>query len=109
MSISPSVAEILRDHVTLEVEGIDRMYLNVIVPQLQWARGISAFFRFHRGHKFASSALMQPMTREFVANIERFIKRGGIPLVAFEKHQRKDDVAHEYLARFKAREGVLFV
>ena len=31
MSVPRSVAEILADHVTLEVEGIDRMYLNVYV------------------------------------------------------------------------------
>ena len=29
MSIPRSVAEVLLEHVTLEVEGIDRMYLNV--------------------------------------------------------------------------------
>lgn len=29
MSIPRSVAEVIRHHVTLEVEGIDRMYLNV--------------------------------------------------------------------------------
>ena len=35
MSIPRSVADILRDHVSLEVEGIDRMYLNVYQPKLQ--------------------------------------------------------------------------
>jgi hypothetical protein len=35
MSVPRSVAEVLADHVTLEVEGIDRMYLNVYVPGLQ--------------------------------------------------------------------------
>jgi hypothetical protein len=35
MTIPQSVAEILRKHATLEVEGIDRMYLNVYVPCLQ--------------------------------------------------------------------------
>ena len=33
--IAQSVANILRDHVKLSVEGIDRMYLNVYVPRLQ--------------------------------------------------------------------------
>jgi hypothetical protein len=32
MSLPQTVAEVLREHVTLEVEGIDRMYLNVYVP-----------------------------------------------------------------------------
>ena len=35
MSIPRSVAEVLREHVVLEVEAIDRMYLNVYVPHLQ--------------------------------------------------------------------------
>ena len=29
MSVPKTVADVLRDHVALEVEGIDRMYLNV--------------------------------------------------------------------------------
>jgi hypothetical protein len=29
------VAEVLNDHITLEVEGIDRMHVNVYVPRLQ--------------------------------------------------------------------------
>ena len=56
MSVSRSVAEILSEHVTLEIESIDRMYLNVYVPALQRAGGVASFFRFHRGHQFASSA-----------------------------------------------------
>ncbi len=39
VSQSTSVATILRAHVTLEVESIDRMYLNVSVPQLQSTAG----------------------------------------------------------------------
>ena len=34
MSLPRSVADVLKDHVTLEVEGIDRMYLNVYQPRL---------------------------------------------------------------------------
>ncbi|MGI8426011.1 MAG: hypothetical protein ACR2M4_05325 [Actinomycetota bacterium] len=46
MSIPQSVAAVLREHVTLEIEGIDRMYLNVYVPQLQREGGVASFFRF---------------------------------------------------------------
>ena len=44
MKIAQNVAEVLGEHLVLEVEGIDRMYLNVCVPQLQWACGIVPFF-----------------------------------------------------------------
>ena len=52
---------------------------------------------------------MDPITKGFVANIHRFVKQEGVDLITFEKGQRKDDVAHEYLADFDGDEGVLFV
>ena len=104
-----SVAEILRDHVTLEVEGIDRMYLNAVVPLLQSERGIAWFFRKYRGHAFASSALMAPMTRAFVEAVENYGRSQDLDVLTFEKRQRKEDVAAEYRARFRGDEGVLFV
>jgi hypothetical protein len=42
MSIARSVTEVLRDRVTLAVEGIDRLYLNVYVPRLQSESGVAA-------------------------------------------------------------------
>jgi hypothetical protein len=104
MSVPRTVAEVLKDHVTLEVEGIDRMYLNVYVPALQRAGGIASFFRFHRGHPFASSALMDPMTKAFVASMEQFAKKQNVPMLTFEKGQRKDGVAAAY-RRLKALEA----
>lgn len=109
MKIAGSAAEVLSEHVTLELEAIDRMYLNLYVPILQSERGISHFFREHRGHRFASSALMAPMTRSFVASIECFAEEEGIEVVAFRKGERKDDVAQQYLHKFGQDEGVLFI
>src|SRR5664279_2587691 len=105
MSLSRSVFEVLSQHVTLEVEGIDRMYLNVFVPALQRAGGVASLFRFHRGHRFASSALMDPITKAFIAQMEQFAKQEEVPIVAFKKGQRKDDVAAEYRKKFTAQEG----
>src|ERR1700737_4816205 len=70
--IAQSVADILRHHVKLTVEGIDRMYLNVFVPRLQHETGIVGFFREHRGQPLPSAALMQPMSRAFVAKLESY-------------------------------------
>lgn len=109
MTITHSVAEVLQSHVQLELECIDRMYLNVYVPQLQHDKGVVGFFRFHRGHTFASSALMKPISEDFVARLDRFATEQGVPLIRFKKGQRKDDVAQEHLARFKGHEGLLFI
>src|SRR5262245_42066531 len=104
-----SVADILRDHVQLSVEGIDRMYLNVYVPQLQSEQGVVRFFKYHRGHPLPSAALMSPLSRGFVAQLERFVAEQGIPLVQFHKGERKDAVMASHLRRFAGEEGVLFV
>ena len=109
MSVPQSVADILNHHVTFQLECIDRMYLNVYVPKLQFEGGVVKFFRSHRGHKFASSALMDPMTKAFVAAMECFAKQQQIPVVQFRKGQRKDDVMKEHLARFDKPEGVVFI
>jgi hypothetical protein len=58
MSLPRTVAEVFSEHVTLTVEGIDRMYLNVYQLWLQTDCGVAAVFRFHRGETFASSARM---------------------------------------------------
>lgn len=109
MSVTQNVATILKDHVTLEVEGIDRMYLNVLVPHLQWDQGIVGFFRKPRGQPTASSALMAPRTRDFVAAVERFVKARSIPVVQFRKDERKDDIRADRLKHFQQPEGVVFV
>ena len=107
--IAQSVADILGRHVRLAVEGIDRMYLNIYVPQLQSERGVVRFFREHRGQPLPSAALMSPISRTFVAMLERFVVQHEIPLVQFRKGQRKDTVMAEYLGKFHQQEGVVFV
>ena len=109
MSVPQSVAVILKEHVTLEVEGIDRMYLNVYVPQLQREGGVASFFRAHLGHRFASSVLMDPISKGFVGAMESFAREHQIPLVTFRKGERKDDIAAGRLRKFTQSEGVLFI
>lgn len=109
MSIAQNVAEILRDRVTLAVESIDRLYLNVYVARLQRPLGVVGFFKYYRGYKFVSSALMDPLTKGFVREITAFAKTRGIPVIKFERGQRKDEIAAQYRASFTAQEGVLFL
>jgi hypothetical protein len=109
MTIPRTVAEVLARHVTMEIEGIDRMYLNLYVPILQEPAGVAHFWIRHRGHRFASSSLMSAMTKQFLASIEKFAERHAIPVVNFEKGVRKEDIAKQYLAAFAGDEGVLFI
>ena len=109
MSIPTSVADVIENHVVLEVEGIDRMYLNVYQPGLQHGGGAASFFRFHRGEAFATARTMSRMTRKFVGDIFRFADHNEIPVVSFEKGVRKDHVALARYADFEAEEGVVFI
>jgi hypothetical protein len=114
MTLPRTVAEVLSDHVLFEIESIDRMYLNVYQPRLQYGGGVSGFFVGHRGHRYASSVLMQPITDAFVANIHHYIATHDLDLVHFGKGESKDEIAHRYLARATDTKGdlgecVLFV
>ena len=107
--VSKNVAEILQDHVTFELEAIDRMYLNAYVPSLQTGPGFVYFLKTQLGVRVPSTVMIAPMSKRFVTAIERFVETEQIDLVTFEKGQRKDDVAQQYLAAFTGEEGVLFV
>ena len=109
MSLPRGVADVLAEHVTLQVECIDRMYCNVYQPRLQHELGVVGFFKGHRGMPVVSSALMDPISKTFVAGIRDFAQRYDIPLLSFRSGERKDDVAGRYLSRFEGQEGVLFI
>ena len=40
MTVARTVADVLADHVTLEVESVDRLHLNVYQPRLQHVNGV---------------------------------------------------------------------
>ena len=109
MKLTHSLAQLQKEHVVLELECIDRMYLNAYVPKLTSEGGIAAFCRGYLGHRFASTKQAVAMTQAFVKSIETFIQREGLELVRFKKGQRKDAVLQPKLRRFKKQEGVIFV
>jgi hypothetical protein len=109
MTLPRSVADVIAHHVTWELESIDRMYLNLYVPGLQSEGGVVYFFREHRGQPFASSALMDPITKRFRAAVDAFVAAEGIPLITFHPGERKEDIAAAHRARFRHAEGIVFV
>ena len=109
MTVPRTAADVLDDHVTFELECIDRLYLNLYQPKLQHELGVVGFFKGHRGFQFVSSALMDPITKAFVTAIHRYVNDHDIPLVDFRAGERKDDIAQRYLAGHDGAEGILFV
>ena len=109
MTVARSVSDVLNDHVVFELECIDRMYLNVYVPGLQYPAGLVAYVHRQLGLPIASTAPLGKITDAFSAGMRRFARDQHVPWVDFAKGQRKDDVLHEHLARFTGEEGVLFI
>jgi len=109
MTLPRTAAQVLSDHVTLEIRCIDRMLLTFRQPRPQYGAGIHGFFCHHRGNLFVSSVLMHPMTDMFAADIHHYIAARDLDLVHFAKGQRKDEVAREYLAGHDGGEQLLFV
>ncbi len=92
-----AISEILDKHVTLDVEGIDSLYLNVYQPMLQMRGGIVTFFRKQYNAKISSTVLMAPMIKGFVGRIESFAKENQLNIIRFKKGERKDEVTKERL------------
>lgn len=112
MTLPHTAADVLAEHVSFEIESIDRMYLNVYQPRLQYATGIVQYIHRQMNLPVASTAALAPITRAFVEAVHRYARNHGVPWVDFAKGQRKDDIAHQFLAAFEAaggREGVLFI
>jgi hypothetical protein len=65
MNLARSVADVLAEHVTFAVECIDRMYCNVYIPRLQFARGLVGFVHRQLGLPVASTAPLAAITDRF--------------------------------------------
>jgi hypothetical protein len=107
--VAQPISDIVKNHVTLELEAIDRLYLNGYVPGVQYLGGVLRFLRDQLDARYYSTALLAPLTRRFVQAIETFALEEGLDLLTFRKGQRKDDVAHWYRERFQRAEGVYLV
>lgn len=105
----PNIETILRDHVTLQVSCIDRIYLGGYLPNLQRSGQLVYFLQTHRGNSYASPVLLDRMTKGFVNSIRAFALGERIPIVEFKPGERKDDFAKQRFARFDRDEGVVFI
>ncbi len=104
-----TINELLRQHVTLEVQSLDRIYLNGYVPSLQMSWGLVIFLTQHRGHTIPSPALLQQMGESFVRSVRSFAEEHSVPILYFQPGVRKDDVAAEQRQSFTTAEGVVFI
>lgn len=87
-----TISQVLDGHVTLDLECLDRVYLNGYVPNLQVGGQVVTFLTQHLGNPIPSPALFNPIGERFRAAVARFAKANQIPLVRFGRDQRKGEV-----------------
>jgi len=103
-----TVNEVLDGHVVLDIECLDRIYLNAYVPILQSSGQVVAFMTQYLDMPIPSPALLEKKGTAFRASVASFADANHIPVVRFRKEDRKAEVMAPYLRRQAAtgRSGV---
>jgi hypothetical protein len=83
-----NINDVLEGRVALEIECVDRLYLNAYVPNLQVGGQVVRFLCGHRGHQIPSPALLGPIGNRFRREVKRFAAERRIPILALRKPDR---------------------
>ncbi len=108
MAAAVTVNDVLDGHVDLDVECLDRIYLNGYVPNLQVGGQVVSFMTAHLGYPIPSPAIMEKIGTAFRTAVDRFAADNQIPVVRFGKDDRKieRDAAVSGAAGATGRSGV---
>src|SRR5947199_10192507 len=104
-----TIPGILEGHVTLEVECVDRLYLNGYIPSLATAGGLTLFLREHLNKPIPSPAVLGQITSRFREAVLAFSTEKEIPLIHFERGVRKVDRANEIRRERGVRGDVVYL
>src|SRR5258708_9558146 len=97
-----TISEVLAGHAVLDVECLDRVYLNAYVPVLQSSGQVVAFMTQHLGLPIPSPAIFDKIGQKFRRAVASFAEANDIPWVHFGKGDRKAEVMAPYLRRAAA-------
>ena len=89
-------ATLLRDHVTLKVRSIDRIFRQAYVPNLQTVGLVCRFLRWERNFRIPSSAAFGIIGEQYTKAIDLFAAQRKIPRLQFQKGQDKEELARPY-------------
>ncbi len=92
-----TVNDILDGHVGLDLECLDRVYLNAYVPNLQVGGQVVSFLTAHLGLPFPFSMRSRTRWGRFRRAVVKFARDNQIPVVGFGKGDRKIEVMGPYL------------
>jgi hypothetical protein len=108
MTTTVTVLDVLDGQVALDLECLDRVYLNAYVPNLQVGGQVVSFLTQHLGNPIPSPAIFEKIGTAFRRSVSRFAEDEHIPVVRFTKADRKIETMRPHLAAQAAtgRSGV---
>jgi hypothetical protein len=83
-----NVNEVLDGHVGLEVECVDRLYLNAYVPILQVSGQVKRFLSDHLGNPLPSPAIIEKIGNRFRREVKAFAAANQVPVLKLKKPDR---------------------
>src|ERR1017187_1608964 len=104
-----TIPELLDGHITLEVECLDRLYLNGYIGKLATGPGLSMFMRFQLGMPVPSPVVLGRVSERFREAVKTLAEREDIPLYQFQHKERKDDIANNFRRQRQVRDGIVFI
>lgn len=106
-----SAGELLEGHVGLEIDSLDRIYLNGYVPNLQVGGQVASFMTRHLECPIPSPAIFERIGTRFRTGVRRFAEDKAVPLIRFAKRERKLDRVRPLLlaAERQSRYGVVAI
>src|SRR5207244_10316823 len=76
-----NVNDVLDGHVVLDLQCLDRVYLNGYVPKLQVGGQVITFLTEHLGNRIASPALFKQIGDRFSSAVRSFAEIKAIPVL----------------------------
>jgi hypothetical protein len=104
-----NIPELLSGHLTLEVECLDRLYLNGHIGPLATAGGLVTFTREQSGKPIPSPVVLGQVTEKFRDAVREMAERQQIPIYQFDHKERKDDVATRIRKERGVCDGIVFI
>jgi hypothetical protein len=94
-----TVDDVLDGHVALDIQCLDRIYLNAYIPRLQTSAQVVAFLSRHLGYRFPSPALFNQIGQRFRRAVACYAEANDIAWVQFGKDDDKLAVMRAHLDR----------
>ncbi len=104
-----SIPELLNGHVTLEVECLERLYLNGYIGPLATSGGLVTFMREPLGKPIPSPVVLGQATEKFREAVKVVAEQHQIAMRQFDHKERKDEVANQIRPQRGVKDGIVLI